>query len=225
MRKLIKFLSLIFCICTCSEISRGQSYDESLRRMQASFEALRNYRCTFVSFAADSDKSEEVTYGYFYKKPSSVRMEVQSGRFEGTVLLYTGTDVRLKLGYGILSWFSFAFERTDKIVCDLRGNGVHQSDWGWFIQQHIHMLPMTKSELCGVDTIDGRRALQYELHSQQPEQTHSIASEHIWIDDQRGWLLRYKQYDRAGKLIQAGYYSDIVVDGGFSDSLFTQFHH
>ncbi len=224
MRTLTRVLFLLSLMSYCAGELHGQTYDESLRRMQARFEALRDYRCTFVSFAADSTRSEEITYSYYYKKPNSIRMEVQTGRFKGTVLLYTGTEVRLKLGSGIFSWFSFSFDRTDKIVCDVRGNGIHQSDWGWYIQQHIQMLPLTKAAICEADSIDGRRALKCELHSVNPDQSKSIATEQLWIDDQDGWLLRYKQYDRAGKLIQAGYYTNIAVDCDPTDSLFTEFH-
>jgi len=203
--------------------SLGQSYEESLLRIQSRYQTLQNYQCTFISYACNVEKSEEITYRYFFKKPGSVRMEVRTGSYEGAVLLYAGSNVRVKIGHGILSWFSFSFDPANKIVCDLRGNGLHQSDWGWYIEQHVHMMPLTLSRFIGIDTIEGKRSLKYELVSKDPGQTRSIVTEQLWIDAQQDILLQYKQYDNTGKLIQSGLYQDIVFDVGMNDNLFTEF--
>ncbi len=186
-------------------------------------ESVNDYRCTFVSFASDSEKSEQVAYGYYFKKPASVRMEVRTGDYEGTVLLYRGTDVRVKLGHGILSWFSFSFDRTSRIVRDLRGNGIHESDWGWFVEQHLQMLPLTGNTYVGIDTINGRPTVSYKLTSVDPEKTRWVAVEYVWIDREDNTLVQYKQYDRSGRLIQSGLYQDVVLNPNLDDSVFTEF--
>jgi outer membrane lipoprotein-sorting protein len=200
-----------------------RGYEESLEKAQSKFRSIHNYHCTFVSFSSEEDKKEEITYGYYYCKPCSVRLEVRTGPYEGTVLLYTGGTVRLKVGYGILSWFSFSFDQTDKIVCDLRGNGIHQSDWGWYIEQHLQFMPQTRSSFAGIDTINDRQTYKYELVSKDPNETRSVATEYMWVDIQEDVILRYEQYDSTGKLIQSGLYKDIVIDSVMSDSLFVEF--
>ena len=217
---------IILCVLgyiVLTQFSFGQSYEESLRQIQAKFHTIDNVSCTFVSFARLDDRSEEIIYKYYFRKPASVRMEIQNGKYEGTILLYTGGDVRLKLGHGILSWFSFSFDRSNKIVCDLRGNGIHQSDWGWFIEQHLQMISLTVSSLKGMDIINGRQTLHYELLSEHPEQTKSISKEDIWIDNREYILIQYKQYNQNGIVIQSGVYKDIILNTNMSDTLFSEF--
>ncbi len=149
-------------------------------------------------------------------------MEALTGKYEGTVLLYAGTDVRVKLGHGILSWFTFTYEPSHRYVCDVRGNGVHQSSWVYYIDEHLLMKPLTKARFAGVETAGGRNALKFELASIDPARTRSIASEQIWVDAQQFVLLQYKQFDASGTLIQSGTYRDIVIDNEVNDSLFTE---
>lgn len=219
MGKPVHIAWLLICAAAAAH---GQSYEEALAKMQSREQALRTYTCLFTSFARGPEKSEEVVYTYFFKKPSSVRMETRSGKYEGTVLLYTGGDVRVRPGHGIFSWFTFSFEPTHKYIVDPRGNGVHQSTWRWYIDQHILLLPLTRSRQMGVDTVNERRALMYELTSEDPEKSRSVATERVWIDAQDFVLLRYEQYDRDGVLLQSGSYHDIVLDSELNDTLFTE---
>lgn len=214
--------SIVWLLVCAVAVACGQSYEEALRKMQSREQALRTYTCLFTSFARGPDKSEEVVYAYFFKKPGSVRMERRSGKYEGTVLLYSGENVRVRLGHGMFSWFTFSVDPTHKYIVDPRGNGVPQSTWRWFIDQHILMLPLTRSSRAEADTVDERRALKYELTSADPEKTLSVAGERLWIDAQDFILLRYEQYDRDGVLVQSGSYREIVLDSELNDTLFTE---
>jgi len=201
----------------------AQRYDDALAAMQSRAQTLRTYTCRFISFAHGAEKDQDVTYRYYFKKPSSVRMEVQTGKYEGTVLLYTGSDVRVKPGHGIFSWFSFTFAPTHRYVCDVRGNGLHQSSWLWYITEHARMQRQTRSSFAGFTEIGGRKALKFDLASTDPAKTNSVAREELWIDAQYSVPLQYKQYDAGGMLIQSGRYEEVVIDCEIPDSLFTEF--
>jgi outer membrane lipoprotein-sorting protein len=221
---LTKYLTIVIVLLLSSCASAtAQSYDEALAKMQARVQALRTYRCVFTSFSRGPEKTDNATFNYYFKKPGWVRMEALTGKNEGTVLLYTGGDVRVKPGHGIFSWFSYSFNPAHKYVCDARGNGVHQSNWGYYIEEHIHMKPLTRGRLQGVETIGGRKALKYELTSTNPVKTRSIASEQLWIDAGQFLLIQYKQFDTTGTLIQSGLYRDCAIDPELNDSLFTEF--
>lgn len=211
---------LIIVSATCM----SQTYRESLSRMHASVQALQSYQCMFVSFSRGPEKTDNVTFRYYYKQPGKVRMTAQTGKHEGTILLYTGSgDVRVKPGHGIFSWFSYSFNPSHRYVCDARGNGVHQSSWGYYIDEHIKMQSQTKSVLVGVEQIQGRKALKYDLTSFDPAQTRSIAHEELWIDAQLFLPIQYKQFDSTGTLIQSGLYLECVLGPDLNDTLFTEF--
>lgn len=222
MRTLNNLSFLAVCLFLVVTPSRGQSYDEALVKMQARSRALRAYSCTFVSYACAAEKKQDVTYNYYFKKPGSVRMEAVTGKYEGTVLLYTGGEVRVKLGHGILSWFTFSYEPSHRYVCDARGNGIHQSSWLYFIDEHLRMRPSTRARYAGSEVIGGTKVLRYDLSSIDPAKTRSIASEQIWIDARDFVLVQYKQFDASGTLVQSGRYQDIVIDPDLGDTLFTE---
>jgi outer membrane lipoprotein-sorting protein len=210
-------------LLVCAAASPAQTYEASLLKIQARVQSLQTYSCTFTSFSRGAEKTDEAVFQYYFKKPGSVRMKALSGNHEGTVLLYTGSDVRVKPGHGIFSLFSFSFAPTHKYVCDARGNGVHQSSWVYYIEEHLLMRQWTRSRFKGIETIGGRRALAYELTSVDPEKTRSIAVEQVWIDADRDVLLQYKEFDKTGTLVQSGLYENIAIASALNDSLFTQF--
>lgn len=211
------------CVILFGTSCLAQSYDEALSNMRSKSESLRSYHCTFISFSRGKEKTDQVTFDYYFKKPSSIRMEARAGSIEGTVLLYRGSEVRAKPGHGVFSWFSFSFQPESKRVCDARGHTVPQSSWGWYIDEHLRMKALTRSQYEGVETIDGKKALKFELTSADPSKTESIAKEQIWIDAGQWVLLQYKQYDASGTLIQSGIYQNIQIDTELKDSLFTEF--
>lgn len=191
--------------------------------MQERTRALRTYTCRFTSFSRGPEKTDQATFSYYFKKPNWVRMEALSGKNEGSILLYSGKDVRVKPGHGILSWFSYSFAPTHKYVCDARGNGVLQSSWGYYINEHLEMKHLTRSAFQSVETLDGRKALHFLLTSDDPQKTKSIAREDLWIDAREFLLIQYKQYDTTGTMIQSGFYQDCVIDSELNDRLFTEF--
>lgn len=192
--------------------------------MKAAFDRINDYSCRFESFSRLGEKSTSVNFKYFFSKPKLVRMEILTGKYSGTILLYQGGDeVRLKVSNMILGLFTFTFSPDHRYVCDVRGNGVHNSDWGYFINEHIKMLDLTESRLIGEEELDKRNALVYELLSKDPSQSRSIAKEVIWIDKSQNILIKYMQYDKEGTLLQSGYYKDIMVNRGLKPQLFTEF--
>jgi outer membrane lipoprotein-sorting protein len=200
----------------------GQELDmrEIFSQMQKSFQKIDNYECIFENFVRKGDKSRRATYKYYFKKPNKVRLEVISGKCKGACLLYSGKKVKVKLGSGILSLFTYSFSPDHKWVCNPRGFGLHQSDWGWYIDQHLRFLEHSVCEVIKKDTIDGKEVIFLEIVSQNPEQTVGIAREKIWIDWQHKIPIKYEQYDTTGTLIQLSNYKEIRLNCGLKDDLF-----
>lgn len=191
--------------------------------MKSKFDSIKDYSCIFESFSGNGEKSANVNFRYYYTKPGLVRMEILDGKYSGTILLYKDNSVRVKPGIFFLGLFSFTYPPDHRYVCDYRGNGLHNSDWGYFIKEHIKLISLTESSLKGEETMNGRKVLMYELLSKDPSKSRSVAKEQIWIDKEQNLLIRYRQYNASGSLIQAGNYKDIKINTGISSTVFTDF--
>lgn len=199
------------------------NYKDILYKMKERFEKVETYRCLFESFTAKGEKTKMVVSRYFFKSPKMVRMELREGKHKGTVLLYKPHKVRLKLGKGILSLFSFSFKPEHKWVTDLRNYGLHQSDWGWYIDRHIQTLELAEAIFSGEEVTAGRNTIKYIIISKDPEKTKSVAKEILWIDKKEFIPVKFVQYNSAGKIIMSGLYKDIELNVPLEDKLFKKF--
>ncbi|MGE5430486.1 MAG: LolA family protein [Syntrophomonadaceae bacterium] len=222
--KLHTFILLVCILFGNSAFCNDDDYQARLMKMKSKFESIKDYSCIFESYSANGEKSASVTFKYYFQKPKLVRMEIIKGKYSGTtLLLQKDNTVRVKLGIFIVGLFTFTYPAEHRYVCDYRGNGLHNSDWGYFIQEHIKLLDLTTVRLTGEETLDGRKVLVYELISKDPARSRSVAKENIWIDKDQDLLIKYRQYDSSGVLIQSGYYKNIKINSGLNTSVFTDF--
>ena len=199
------------------------SFPDTLTRMKERFEKLETYQCFFQVFTAKGEKTKTVTARYYFKQPKMVRMELLEGRQEGTILLYKPHRVRLKPGKGVLSIFHFVLEPENDMLVDLRGYGIHETDWGYYIDQHLQRLEITSSRFAGEEDVEGRQTLVFELISQFPERSNDVAKEVLWIDKEELIPLKYVHYDTSGMLVLSAQFKDIKIDAEFEDWLFERF--
>ncbi|HEX2865563.1 MAG TPA: outer membrane lipoprotein-sorting protein [Ignavibacteriales bacterium] len=223
--KLHTCLVLLVLIFSGSCASGSENdYEARLMKMKSKFDSIKDYSCTFESYSSNGEKSASVTFKYFFRKPKSVRMEILKGKYSGTtLLLQKDNTVRVKVGMIIVGLFTFTYPADHRYVCDYRGNGLHNSDFGYFIEEHIKLLGLTSVRLAGEEELDGRKVLVYELLSKDLSKSRAVAKETIWIDKDQDLLIKYRQYDSSGQLIQSGYYKNIKINSGLSTSVFTDF--
>jgi outer membrane lipoprotein-sorting protein len=203
--------------------SSDAHYPDILTRMKERFEKIETYQCFFQVFTAKGKKTETVTARYYFKQPKMVRMEILEGSQKGAILLYKPHSVRLKPGKGLLSIFHFKLEPENDSLVDLRGYGIHETDWGYYIDQHLQRLEMTSSQFAGEENIEGRKTLVFELLSQYPERSNDVAKELLWIDKEELIPLKYVHYDTSGMLILSAQFKDIKINVEFEDSFFERF--
>lgn len=223
MSPIMAFIFNLVLLVPASSQDSDNNYEDILIKMKERFEQIETYQCLFEAFTAKEGKTKVVISRYFFKKPKMVRMEILKGKNKGTVLLYKPHRVRLKLGKGILSLFSFTLEPEDKRLIDLRGHGLHQSDWGWYIDQHIQLLELTDSTFSGEETVDGRNTFVYMLFSKDPEKTKFITKETLWVDKEEFIPVKYLQYDSDGIIMQSSRHRYIEINIDLKDKLFEKF--
>jgi outer membrane lipoprotein-sorting protein len=207
-------------------------YSSTLPLMQAKFEAISDYRCLYHAYSAANGKSVHVTFRYYFQKPKQIRMETVTGRYPGTVLLYSAQHnpdkVKVRVGNPVVAVMQKAlygdyFHHRDDKVTDLGGFGVLESDWGWFVDIHRQMARFGRTEVKKQVMVDGRPALYYRLVSSNPEKTMSVAEEELWIDTATYAPLKFVEYDRHGTVIRKVEYQEMAVDVGLAEELFTRF--
>ncbi len=184
------------------------------------FKEISDYQCTYVSFVAKGDKNEEYTFRYFFKKPKKIRMEVISEKDKGTVLIYREGKVYVRPGRGFLSRFTLTFHPRHKRVCDLRGYGIDQSDWGEFIDYHLPYLKEGSFQIIGREMVGERETILLEMRSKEPQETQGIAYERIWVDKELKVPIKYEHYDINNQLIRSSNYEDIEINVGLEENLF-----
>jgi outer membrane lipoprotein-sorting protein len=217
------YISIFILVIPGWSQQNQDNYKDILFKMKERFKEIKTYQCTYEMFTTRGEKSEKVVCNYFFKAPKMVRMELREGKYKGTIMLYRPHKVRLKLGRGIFSLFSFRYKPNHKWVTDLRGYGLHQSDWGWYIDRHIQMLELTGGIFSGEEVAAGRNTLKYKLISKNPGKTRDVAQELLWIDKKELIPVKYVQYNSQGKILMSALYKDIQLNVDLDNKIFKKF--
>jgi outer membrane lipoprotein-sorting protein len=209
------------------------SFVSILKAMRNRVEHITDYQCRFRTFSTDGTKSREVLLAYYYRNPSQIRMEVLEGPNPGSILIYNRQirpkQVRVIAGNKFTAFiqrmfYGEFFALTDKWVLDLRGNGIHESDWLNFIDEHEKYLKIGSSRFIGEETLNGRKTYVFKLVSNNPDETMSIKEEKVWVDAQTYFPVQFFQYDTQGRLARKATITELQFDTGLDERLFVEFH-
>jgi outer membrane lipoprotein-sorting protein len=221
-------LYFFFILAPCDPC-QAEPFDNTLKTMQQKFQSLKDYQCVFESYTARDEESREMVFSYFFKKPKMIRMEVLEGTYPGTVMLYNPQvmrdKVRVLVGNPALAvlqkiFFGEYFGLYSKWIIDLRGNGVHESDWGSFIDDHLKLLHLGKSKFIGEKEVNGRTTLFYRLDSHEPIKTMNIKTEEVWIDKKTYFPIKYIHYDASDQVIRRSVYHNLKFNTDLQMDLF-----
>lgn len=230
----------LFCLLFFSiSLSEGVAFSETedfltvLQLMKKRFVEIEDYQCILESFAANKKGHHRSIFQYYFKKPKLIRMEVLEGKHPGTILIYNPSllqdKVRVKLGNTLKATvqkllYGDFLNLNDRRVRSLRGYRIHETDWGWFIDEHLRIAQslVTSYEIKfrGVDEINCRPALFYVLTSKDAGKTGSIKKEELWIDKENLVPLQYRLYGVSGQLLQYCSYKEVKLNGGLKEELF-----
>jgi outer membrane lipoprotein-sorting protein len=223
-------LALFFCAVP----AKGQppSFAAVLAGMQKQLAAITDYRCRFETQSSNGDQSRYVVLAYFYRRPAQIRMEVLEGPYSGSLLIYNRAidpqRVRVLAGNPLVAFlqrmlYGEFFAVDHEWVVDLRGNGIHESDWTHFIAEHEKYIHMGTSLFLGEEILNGRKSFRYRLISKYPEKIMSIKEEEVWVDAETYFPVKYFQYDSAGLLIRKAVTTELRFNSGLSERLFLEF--
>jgi len=201
--------------------------------MQKRWTETIDYQCRFETQSSNGEATREVVLAYFYRQPAKIRMEVLEGPYRGSLLLYNRAvaprQVRVLAGNPLVAFlqrmlYGEFFAVDHKWVVDLRGNGIHESDWAHFIASHRQYVDQGTSRFVGAEMLDGRRTYRYQLRLDSPGAEAAIREEHVWVDAESYFPVQYVQYDGAGRLARHARVSDLQFNTGLAANLFVDFH-
>lgn len=213
----------------------GQSPDfgSILKKMRKQIGQVIDYQCRFRTFSTDGMKSREVLLAYYYRNPSQIRMEVLEGPSPGSILIYNRQlrpeQVRVIAGNKFTAFMQRMFygeflPLNNEWVLDLRGNGIQESDWQNFIQEHEKYLRIGSSRFIGEKTLNGCKTYLYKLISNNPDETMSIKEEDVWVDTRHYFPVQFFQYDAQGHIARRTTITELRFNTGLDERLFVEFH-
>ncbi len=204
-----------------------------LDKMRERIGNVIDYQCRFRTFSTDGTQSREVLLAYYYRNPSQIRMEVLEGPSPGSILIYNRRlqpeQVRVIAGNKFTAlmqrmFYGEFFPLNNKWVLDLRGNGIHESDWPNFIQEHEKYLSIGSSRFIGEETLNGRSTYLFKLVSNNPDETMSIKEEEVWVDARNYFPVQFFQYDTRGRIARRTTVTELRFNTGLDERLFVEFH-
>lgn len=209
------------------------SFVSILKEMRNRIEHITDYQCRFRTYSTDGTETREVLLAYYYRTPSQIRMEVLEGPSPGSILIYNRRiqpeQVRVIAGNRFTAFmqrmfYGEFFPLTNKWVLDLRGNGIQESDWPNFIDEHEKYLEIGSSRFIGEETLNGRKTYLFKLISNNPAETMSIKEEDVWVDAQYYFPVQFFQYDTQGRIARRTTITELQFNTGLDERLFIEFH-
>jgi len=226
-------LAAILLMRPVAALAAPPSFAAVLAGMQARWAVTTDYQCRFETWSSNGDATRDVVLAYFYRRPGQIRMEVLEGPYTGSLLLYNRAvaprQVRVLAGNPLVAFlqrmlYGEVFAVDHKWVVDLRGSGIHESDWDHFIADHQHYVLAGTTRFLGEEMFDGRTTYRYQLKFDSARPTTSITEEEVWVDAESFFPVQYFQYDAAGRLVRKARVRDLKFDTGIDAQLFIEFH-
>lgn len=196
--------------------------------------SVDNYQCVYHSYAATEKDETDLVFLYRFRKPKKIRMEIIEGPHADTILIYNSehyqNQVRVRAGNALIAYLQKLLsleylDVQDRWVTDVRGNSILESDWNWFIDQHLYFihLNVVRTESVETENLVGRPVLHYILTSANPDVTSGIAKEEIWVDIETVFPIKYVQYDTTGRAVRRSTFSNVRLNAEPSPDLFIDF--
>jgi outer membrane lipoprotein-sorting protein len=226
-------LAAILLMRPVAGLTGSPSFAAVLAGMQARLAATKDYQCRFETQSSNGEATRDVVLAYFYRRPAQIRMEVLEGPYAGSLLLYNRAvaprQVRALAGNSLLAFlqrmlYGEFFAVDHEWVVDLRGNGIHESDWAHFIMEHQIYVRDGTTRFIGEEMLDGRSVYRYRLLSPAPRQASSITEEQVWVDAESFFPVQYFQYDATGRLVRKARVRNLKFNTGIDPQLFVAFH-
>ena len=173
-----------------------------------------DYTATIVVHEILGTATQDRTYGYRFKKPHFISVDVIAGPDAGAGIVYKGgATVRAHRG-GAISFIKRNLDMHDKQVLSLRGDGIDTGTFGSVIDS----LKTTKGTLSEVDSgsIDGIATIAVTLLLADPTAHHNVTKEIVSFAKSSHLPVRRERFE-GERLVKDEKWTSVKTNVGLSD--------
>jgi outer membrane lipoprotein-sorting protein len=193
------------------------SADSALSAFGAAVDALRDYTVTIAVHETDGERAQDRAVRYWYKKPTTAKIEVISGAGRGSVAVWRGGDsVRGHQG-GFLSMIKLTVGMHDARAVSLRGDTIDSAYFGNILER----FKTTKGELSEAlgPEIAGVSTEAITLKVADPGTNQRISKEVVYLSRATHLPVKRERFE-GDVLVKSQFFSNLKLNVNLTDQDF-----
>jgi len=210
---LVASLCSAFVVAACG-VGRAES---ALAAFGAAVDALRDYTVTIAIHETDGGRTQDRAVRYWYKKPTTAKVEVISGAGRGSVAVWRGGDsVRGHQG-GFLSMIKLTVGIHDPRAVSLRGDTIDSAYFGNILDR----FKTTKGELSEAPgpAIAGVPTEKITLIAADPSANQRISRDVVYLSRVTHLPVKRERFE-GDALVKSQFFSNLKLDANLTDQDF-----
>jgi outer membrane lipoprotein-sorting protein len=196
-------------------IARG---DSALSAFGAAVDALRDYTVTIAVHETDGGRTQDRVVRYWYKKPTTAKVEVMSGASRGSAAVWQGGDTVRGHQGGFLSMIKLTVGLHDARATSLRGDTIDSAYFGNVLQS----FKTTKGELSEAPgpQIEGASTDMVTLKVADPSTNQHISKDVLYLSEATHLPVKRERFE-GDALAKSQFFSNLKLNPGLTDKDFT----
>ena len=178
---------------------------------------INDYTASLVVHEILGTSTQDRTYGYRFKKPHFISVDVVVGPDAGAAIVYKGgTQVRAHKG-GMLAMIKMNMDLHDKRVLSLRGDSIDTGTFGSVLDE----LKSTKGTMSEADgaSVDGIPTTAVTLVVADPAANHNVSKEVVFFAKSSHLPVRRERYE-GERLVKDEKWTSVKLNVGLTDANF-----
>ena len=211
--KPILSLAMLLAIVVAPLSAQAGALDEASEALAK----VNDYTTSLVVHEILGTATQDRTYGYRFKKPHFIGVDVISGPDAGAAIVFKGgTQVRAHKG-GMLAMIKMNMDLHDKRVLSLRGDSIDTGTFGSVVDE----LKSTKGTMSEADgaSIDGIATTAVTLVLADPATNHNVSKEVVFFAKSSHLPVRRERYE-GERLIKDEKWTSVKLNVGLTDASF-----
>jgi outer membrane lipoprotein-sorting protein len=212
---------LIASLCFAFVVAGGAvaRADSALSAFEAAVDALRDYTVTIAVHETEGGRTQDRAVRYWYKKPTTAKIEVISGAGRGSVGVWRGGDsVRGHQG-GFLGMIKLTVGLHDARAVSLRGDTIDSAYFGNILER----IKTTKGELSEAPgpAIAGVPTEAITLNVADPNANQRISREVVYLSRETHLPVKRERFE-GDVLVKSQFFSNLKLNLNLTDQDFAQ---
>ncbi len=211
--KPILSLAMLLAIVVAPLAAQAGALDEASEALAK----VNDYTTSLVVHEILGTATQDRTYGYRFKKPHFIGVDVISGPDAGAAIVFKGgTQVRAHKG-GMLAMIKMNMDLHDKRVLSLRGDSIDTGTFGSVVDE-LKSLKGTLSEADGA-AVDGIATTALTLVVADPAANHNVSKEIVSFAKSSHLPVRRERFE-GERLVKDEKWTSVKLNVGLTEGSF-----